>query len=101
MYEISDIACNFTNDRFDNDLDTVINKAIENKKKTNLIDSYLAKTDFNGRIGIHFSKILYAFFFKSEKGDRFVWLRTFNPFSPRFLRRHFNSFGCPLIRFTN
>ena len=31
MYEISDIACNFTNDRFDNDLDTVINKAIENK----------------------------------------------------------------------
>ena len=31
MYEISDIGCNFTNDSFDNDLDTVIYKAIENK----------------------------------------------------------------------
>ena len=31
MHEIVDIACNFTSDRFDNDLDGVIHKAINNK----------------------------------------------------------------------
>ena len=31
MHEIVDIACNFTNERFDNDLDVVIHKAINNK----------------------------------------------------------------------
>ena len=30
MHEIADIACNFTSDRFDNDLDEVINQAIVN-----------------------------------------------------------------------
>ena len=28
MHEIADIACNFTSDRFDNDLDEVIDRAI-------------------------------------------------------------------------
>ena len=31
MHEIADIACNFTSERFDKDLDEVINKAITNK----------------------------------------------------------------------
>ena len=31
MHEIADIACNFTSERFDKDLDEVINKAIDNK----------------------------------------------------------------------
>ena len=31
MYEIADIACNFTSERFDKDLDGVINRAITNK----------------------------------------------------------------------
>ena len=31
MYEIADIACNFTSERFDKDLDVVINRAITNK----------------------------------------------------------------------
>ena len=31
MYEIADIACNFTSERFDKDLDDVINRAITNK----------------------------------------------------------------------
>ena len=29
-------------------------KAIENKKKNNLIDSQIAKTDFNGKMGVFF-----------------------------------------------
>ena len=31
MHEIADIACNFTSDRFNNDIDKVINRAINNK----------------------------------------------------------------------
>ena len=31
MHEIADIACNFTSDRFDNDLDEVISRALTNK----------------------------------------------------------------------
>ena len=34
MHEIADIACNFTSDRFDNDLDEVINQAIVNNITT-------------------------------------------------------------------
>ena len=30
MHEVADIACNFTSERFDKDLDEVINKAIAN-----------------------------------------------------------------------
>ncbi len=33
-------------------------KAIENKKKNNLIDSQIAKTDLNGNIGVFFSIIM-------------------------------------------
>ena len=33
-------------------------KAIENKNQNNLIDTFIAKTDLNGRIGIFFSRIL-------------------------------------------
>ena len=31
MHEIADIACNFSSERFDKDLDEVINRAIANK----------------------------------------------------------------------
>ena len=30
MHDIADIACNFSSDRFDSDLDEVINRAISN-----------------------------------------------------------------------
>ena len=33
-------------------------KAIENKKKNNFIDSQIAKTDFNGKMGVFFSVIM-------------------------------------------
>ena len=43
MHEIADIACNFTSDRFDNDLDQVINRAIVNNiTKFGLICSRLS-----------------------------------------------------------
>ena len=43
MHEIADIACNFTSDRFDNDLDEVINQAIVNNiTKFGLICSRLS-----------------------------------------------------------
>ena len=46
MHEIADIACNFTSDRFDNDLDKVINKAIVNNiTKFGLICSRLSDID--------------------------------------------------------
>ena len=46
MHEIADIACNFTSDRFDNDLDEVINRAIVNNiTKFGLICSRLSDID--------------------------------------------------------
>jgi TatD DNase family protein len=46
MHEIADIACNFTSDRFDNDLDEVINQAIVNNiTKFGLICSRLSEID--------------------------------------------------------
>ena len=46
MHEIADIACNFTSDRFDNDLDEVINQAIVNNiTKFGLICSRLSDID--------------------------------------------------------
>ena len=46
MHEIADIACNFTSDRFDNDLDEVINQAIINNiTKFGLICSRLSDID--------------------------------------------------------
>ena len=46
MHEIADIACNFTSDRFDNDLDKVINQAIVNNiTKFGLICSRLSDID--------------------------------------------------------
>ena len=46
MHEIADIACNFTSERFDNDLDEVINQAIVNNiTKFGLICSRLSEID--------------------------------------------------------
>ena len=46
MHKIADIACNFTSDRFDNDLDEVINQAIVNNiTKFGLICSRLSDID--------------------------------------------------------
>ena len=46
MHEIADIACNFTSDRFDNDLEEVINPAIVNNiTKFGLICSRLSDID--------------------------------------------------------
>ena len=46
MHEVADIACNFTNERFDKDLDEVINRAITNKiTKFGLICSKLSDLD--------------------------------------------------------
>ena len=46
MHEIADIACNFTSDRFDNDLDEVIERAIADKiTKFGLICSRLSDLD--------------------------------------------------------
>ncbi len=46
MHEIADIACNFTSDRFDNDLDKIINRAIANNiTKFGLICSQLSDLD--------------------------------------------------------
>jgi len=46
MHEIADIACNFTSDRFDNDLDEVIDRAIaSNITKFGLICSRLSDLD--------------------------------------------------------
>ena len=46
MHEIADIACNFTSERFDNDLDEVINQAIVNNiTKFGLVCSRLSDID--------------------------------------------------------
>ena len=46
MHDIADIACNFSSDRFDTDLDEVINRAISNNiTKFGLICSRLGDLD--------------------------------------------------------
>ena len=46
MHDIADIACNFSSDRFDSDLDEVINRAISNNiTKFGLICSRLGDLD--------------------------------------------------------
>tara|TARA_B100001057_G_scaffold30586_1_gene27899 strand:- start:1773 stop:2561 length:789 start_codon:yes stop_codon:yes gene_type:complete len=46
MHEIADIACNFTSERFDNDIDKVIDRAMSNKiTKFGLICSRLSDID--------------------------------------------------------
>jgi len=46
MHEIADIACNFTSERFDNDIDEVIDRAMSNKiTKFGLICSRLSDID--------------------------------------------------------
>ena len=52
MYEVADIACNFTSERFDKDLDEVINRAIDNKiTKFGLICSQMS--DLNKLLKIY------------------------------------------------
>ena len=46
MHEIADIACNFSSDKFDSDLDEIINRAVANKvTKFSLICSRLRDLD--------------------------------------------------------
>ena len=49
-------------------------KALENKKTNNIIDSQIAKTDLNGRIGVYFSII--ANFFLSKR--RILFRKIYN-----------------------
>ena len=60
MHEIADIACNFTNERFDNDLDGVIHKAINNKiSKFGLICSRMIDLDKLLKIYNQYSKDMF------------------------------------------
>ena len=60
MHEIADIACNFTSDRFDNDLDEVIERAIANKiTKFGLICSQLSDIDKLLEIYSRYSKNMF------------------------------------------
>ena len=60
MHEIADIACNFTSDRFNNDIDEVINKAINNKVvKFALICSQLSDIDKLLKIYHQYSKNMF------------------------------------------
>ena len=60
MHEIVDIACNFTNERFDNDLDGVIHKAINNKiSKFGLICSRMIDLDKLLKIYNQYSKDMF------------------------------------------
>ena len=60
MHEIADIACNFTSDRFDNDLDEVINQAIVNNiTKFGLICSRLSDIDKLLEIYNRYSKYMF------------------------------------------
>ena len=60
MYEIADIACNFTSDRFNNDLDEVIDRAIANNiTKFGLICSRLSDIDKLLEIYNRYSKDMY------------------------------------------
>ena len=60
MYEIADIACNFTSERFDDDLNDVINRAITNKiTKFGLICSRLMDLDKLLKIYSRYSKDMF------------------------------------------
>ena len=60
MHEIADIACNFTSDRFNNDIDEVINKAINNKVvKFAIICSQLSDIDKLLKIYNQYSKNMF------------------------------------------
>ena len=61
MHEIADIACNFTSDRFDNDLDEVINQAIVNNiTKFGLICSRLSDIEKLLEIYNRYSKDMFS-----------------------------------------
>ena len=60
MHEVADIACNFTSERFDKDLDEVINRAITNKiTKFGLICSRLSDLDKLLEIHNQYSKDMF------------------------------------------
>ena len=60
MHEIADIACNFTSERFDKDLDEVINRAIANKiTKFGLICSRMSDLNKLLRIYEQYSKNMF------------------------------------------
>ena len=60
MHEIADIACNFTSERFDKDLDKVINRAIANKiTKFGLICSRMSDLNKLLRIYEQYSKNMF------------------------------------------
>ena len=60
MYEIADIACNFTSDKFDNDLDEIIGRAIANHiTKFGLICSRLRDIDKLLKIYNRYSKDMF------------------------------------------
>ena len=60
MHEIADIACNFSSERFDNDLDMVINRAIANKiSKFGLICSQLSDIDKLLKIYNQYSDVMF------------------------------------------
>ena len=60
MHDIADIACNFSSDRFDSDLDEIINRAVLNKvTKFGLICSRLRDLDKLLEIYSHYSKQMF------------------------------------------
>tara|TARA_S200000501_G_scaffold149199_1_gene140724 strand:+ start:195 stop:983 length:789 start_codon:yes stop_codon:yes gene_type:complete len=60
MHDIADIACNFSSDRFDSDLDEIINRAVANKvTKFGLICSRLRDLDKLLEIYNHYSKQMF------------------------------------------
>ena len=60
MHNIADIACNFSSDRFDSDLDEIINRAVLNKvTKFGLICSRLRDLNKLLEIYSHYSKIMF------------------------------------------
>ena len=60
MHDIADIACNFSSDRFDSDLDEIINRAVANKvTKFGLICSRLRDLDKLLEIYSHYSKQMF------------------------------------------
>ena len=66
MHEIADIACNFTSDRFDNDLDEVIDRAIANHiTKFGLICSRLKDIDKLLEIYNRYSKNMFCLLYTS------------------------------------
>ena len=60
MYEVADIACNFTSERFDKDLDEVINRAVANKiTKFGLICSRMSDVNKLLKIYEQYSKNMF------------------------------------------